>query len=310
MLDHPPTLVASVRDSNMSDSVFFDWLETMSMFILDDLSLRDVMDYLLEEQILESQDSAINFLQPAWLELQNRHKWLGSEAPFRMSQNRIERKNDWRTYPAYSYCLVVSHGCRYNDWHSAFGGDYNRQGDLFEEITLASMHMQLPRWKFCHTGWSLRQKQTPQKLVADIANFLAEGVGNVNVYLPKHGKDMGVDLVSCLPYPDRRGGMPIYLTQCASGKDWTSKVNEPNMSEWKKILEFCSTPNKALSIPFALDHIEFRRQSNRSEGLLMDRYRLLACELSEDSWVPSDLANRVIEWLSPRVDWLISKLKA
>ena len=95
-------------------------------------------------------------------------------------------------------------------------------------------------------------------------------------YLCENAKDAGVDLIWHLPFSDGRGGGPTYLCQCASGNNWQHKLSEPNINEWIKIIDFASPPNKAFSVPFSLGERNFRVQSNRFGGLMLDRFRLLA----------------------------------
>ena len=119
--------------------------------------------------------------------------------------------------------------------------------------------------------------------------------------------EAGVDLVWHLPFVDQRGGAPVYFAQCASGTNWRDKLGQPNLNDWKKIIDFASGPYKAFCLPFALDDKDLRWRSNSIAGLLLDRYRLLAHDAPEEEWVSEELRDRLITWLEPRVEWIMDR---
>ena len=108
-----------------------------------------------------------------------------------------------------------------------------------------------------------------------------------------------------LPFADQRGGLPVFLAQCASGSKWEEKLHTPNLGQWKKLIDFASEPYKAFSLPYALDDRELRLRSAQISGLLLDRYRLLAQGVPEDEWLSNELRERLVSWLDPRVQWLV-----
>ena len=217
------------------------------------------------------------------------------------------RQLNWQDVPAHSYCLVVSLGSKYDGWHAAFGPNYVGQGRLFESITRAAMEARFRGWKFLETGWSRDNTAKLATVIDDLIAAIDERKGNPDDYLDQDAKDAGVDLVWHLRFADARGGAPVYLAQCASGKNWVDKVNEPNIKEWIKIVDFAVPPSKAFSLPFSLSERELRRQSNRAGGLLVDGYRLLAHDVSESAWIPGPLRRELIDWLGQRIGWILSK---
>ncbi len=277
------------------------------MFLEEELSQTDVVDHLVQEQIFEEQDSASEFVLSAWSALERRLSWLGSYTPIVFRDRWMVRQLGWKDVPAYSYCLVVSLGSSYEDWHKTFGPNYIEQGRLFESITRAAMEARFRGWKFLQTGWSRNNTSKLAAVIDDLISAIDERRGNPDDYLNEDAKDAGVDLVWQLRFVDARGGAPTYLAQCASGKNWVEKVNEPSIKEWTKIVDFAVPPGKAFSLPFSLSERELRRQSNRAGGLMVDRYRLLAQADPELVWVPGPLRVELIDWLDGRIAWIMNK---
>ena len=307
MLSHPRGFLQSARERNIEGSLFLDWLEATNMFLEEELSQTDVVDHLLQEQIIEDPDNAAEFVLSAWAAIGQRLSWLGPYSPIVFRDRWMIRQMGWQDVPAYSYCLVVCSGSQYGDWHTTFGPNYTEQGRLFESITKAAMESRFRGWRFLQTGWSRDNASKLASVIDDLVLAIHEHRGNAHDYLDENAKDAGVDLVWQLEFADARGGAPIYLAQCASGNNWVDKVNEPSIREWTKIVDFAVPPNKAFSLPFSLSERELRRQSNRAGGLLVDRYRLLAQDVSEDTWIPGLLRGELIDWLDPRIDWIISR---
>ena len=307
MLSQPADLIRSVRDDILDGSPCLDWLEATSLLMAEEISQSDVVDYLLEEQILEEQDAASNFVLNVWTELLARLSCMGPYAPVVFEDRWMIRQEKWEHVPAYSFCLVVSLGPKYHGWREKFGFDYTEQGKLFELITKDAMSTLFDGWEFLETGWSRDNSSKLVDVIDELIEAIRERRGNVEGYLDENAKDAGVDLIWHRQFADSRGGAPVFLTQCASGKDWTDKVNQPNLQEWMKFIDFAAPPHKAFSLPYALSDRELRRQSNRAGGLVVDRYRLLTQNEPESAWVSDSLRDRLNEWLAPRIDWITSR---
>ena len=306
MLNLPRGFRRSVNVHNTSHDVFCDWLETTVLLEEEELSQTDVIGFLMEEQIYDNQDFASEFVLPQWTELKRRLSWLGPHSPIKFLDRWMVKDLDWREVPAHSYCLVVSLGPLCKGWTAHFGNDYTEQGRLFELITRSAMEARFSGWQFLHTGWRRDNTSKLPQVVDTLLSAINEQLGNIDDYASDDANEAGVDLVWYLPFLDRRPGAPVYLAQCASGQNWTEKVKEPDLAIWEKIVDFAAVPNKAFSLPFALDDKELRLQSTRGKGLLLDRYRLLAQNRPESEWVPEGLWQSLIEWLEPRVDWILT----
>ena len=307
MLSHPRGFRRSINVHNINDAAFLDWLQATILFVEEEFSQTDVIDYLLEEQLYDDQDFASGLVLGGWTNLERQLSWLGDYSPIGFTDRRMVRQLIWTEVPAYSYCLAVSLGPRYEGWSSQFDHDYTEQGRLFELITKAAMKVQFDGWRFLHTGW---RRDNASKLPAVVQNLIStidERTGNLAGYTSDNANEAGVDLVWHLPFADHRGSAPVYLAQCASGMDWVGKVHLPSIPQWTKIVDFALRPNKAFSLPFALSDKELRQYSNMAEGLLIDRCRLLARNHPEEQWVPEKLRNVLVKWLEPKINWITSR---
>ena len=307
MLSIPNGFRRSESAHNIDHETFLDWVETTTLISEDELSPTDIVDFLIEEQLYDDQTFATDFVSSGWDDIRRRLSWLGAQSPISFDDRWMIRNMSWPDCPAYSFCLIVSYGPRYSGWHDDFGPDYTKQGELFELVTLAAMQAQFSGWEFLHTGWSRDRSSRLLDVVAEITSQINEQVGDIDQYSSDRANESGVDLVWNLPFADERGGSPVYLAQCASGKNWVNKVGEPNVNEWCKIVKFPICPNKAFSLPFSLSDRDLRRQTTRAGGLLLDRYRLLAHNVLEDKWVPDVLRQELVDWLNPRVDWILER---
>ena len=307
MLSHPNGFHRSINSHNIDEATFLDWLEAGNLFADEELSQSDVVDYLMEEQLYDEQEFAAEFVIWAWSEIARRLAWLRNHSPIQFDDRRFIRHLAWTDVPAHSYCLVVSCGPLYDGWFDHFGSDYTEQGQLFELITQAAMMPRFKGWKFLHTGWRRNQATNLTSMAGEVSTLIGEPTGSLQSFPVSRSNDLGVDLVWYLPFPDLRGGLPVYLVQCASGWNWKSKLDEPNVETWRNIIQFPTAPNKAFALPFALLEKEVRWHTSTARGLLLDRYRLLAQNAPESRWVPASLRKRLIKWLEPRVDWIISR---
>ena len=304
MLSIPKGFQPSVKKHNIDDATFLDWVETTALVVQEELSQSEIIECLIEEQCYVVQDFAAEYVSLRWADLEDRLSWLGHYSPFSFEDRWMFRCLDWREIPAHSFCLVVSFGPRYDGWTSQFGPDYTKQGELFELVTKAAMEVRFEGWQFLHTGWRRDNASKLPDVVNILTSHINERTRSVNDYASLQANEAGIDLVWHLPFADSRGGTPVYLAQCASGKNWVNKVSEPNLEEWKKFVDFAAVPNKAFSLPFSLSERELRRQSTRAQGLLLDRYRLLALSVPENEWVSASLRHDLVTWLEPRVDWI------
>jgi len=306
MLSLPRHVNRSVTKHNSRFEVFCDWLEASVLLDDGELSQSDVVDTLVEEHIYDgaNPDFCSEYVTSAWKELRRRLSWTGKGTPIGFKHQRMEALCDWTEALAHSFCLVLGLAPHYSGWVDAFGPDYTEQGALFEELTREAMQAVFHDWEFTPTGWSTDRESKIHEVVPRLATALCEETGNLDRWANELAHESGLDLVWHRRFPDGRGGFPVYLAQCASGADWPEKLHTPDLAEWKKLIDWQGLPAKAFALPFALLDGEFRRRSNKVQGLLLDRYRILSPSADGRHWLSRELSERLKSWLDPRVRWL------
>ena len=281
--------------------ILCDWIEASVLFDQEDLSTTDVVEILKEEGIYNDSDPALEIVKRGWRELKRRLSWIGEGSPFSFIPRKIRRMSSWEEYPAHSFCVLLSMPQCYDDWLTS---GYGERGRLFESMTKASIENQFSDWKVYHAGWSASNPVKLSEVVDEVANLLGEEKGNIEPWENPDGNDAGLDLLCYRPFPDNRVGVPVYLMQCASGKNWINKLHEPHLKTWTEMVGFAATPRKAFAIPFALCDNEFKRRCIRVDGMLLDRYRLLSAAKYNKEWVPNCLKDRIIDWMTPKLETL------
>ena len=295
---------------NIDIDIFCDWIESCVLFDEENLSMTDIVDILIDENIYDDQELALQVVERAWNELKRRVSWIGCGSPFSFHRQTIRTEDSWEENPAYSFCILLSMPQCYTGWSTdPHGVGYSEQGRLFESLTKASIENQFLDWEILQTGWSASNPVKLSELVDEVASRLGENKGEISSWADPDGKDEGLDLLCYRPFPDKRVGVPVYLIQCASGKHWSDKLDEPNLNVWTKIVLFAAKPRKAFAIPFALLEEDFMRTCNQVNGMLLDRYRLLAAARYNGEWVPTCLKTEIIDWIKPRLNALLCQFQ-
>lgn len=295
----------SVRQHNSDLMVACDWLESWVLFCDEEVSWSDVRDILLEQQLYRDQDFADELLTSIWRELRQRSKWLGRSSPFKVQRERIEPVDLSYDPIAQKYMLVVSLGPKYSRWTSQFGTDYRAQGEIFERLVEDAVTVLFPGWNVHRTGWSSSNAVRLADVVSGLAEAISATMGDVGKWAGERANECGLDLVWYRPFSDSRPAVPIYLAQCASGGNWTTKLGTPNLDIWIRLLDFPQKPGLVFTIPFALNARDHVQRSLQGNAILLDRYRLLHAGLVESGWQSASFQEQAEAWLQPRVEWML-----
>lgn len=296
----------STAAHNVSKSVALDWLEANVLFMEEEISKPQVVDFFLESGVYKDQTMAYEFVEELWRELRNRSRHLGASSFFEVGKMNFYRLKEWSVVPGHAFCVAAASRPNFRSWSSRIG-DFNEQGRLFEEVVKAAL-MKLG-WSVEATGWSgATTTEDFFEIVQRIGDAVAEPHSQNNVAL-EHVKDAGLDLVCHIPFLDGRPGRPVYLLQCASGENWSKKLRTPSLKRWGELVQFSAPHQRGIAIPFAIpSRNEFRSKTLDEEGILIDRYRLLSAGFKDLEWLEADLSDRLRAWLEPRIDDLSAEL--
>jgi len=282
-----------------------DWVESSVLFDQEAVTAMSLVDVLCEEDLCENQEAAYIVMGDVWAEFDRRKSCIGLNWPFVLSNDTIEPAREWQEAPDYAFCLLLSLTIRYRRWARTCVTDYGEQGELFEDVTKESLTKQFSDWQFLQTGWSRSRAQKLQHVVQQVASFLGEEEKpNLLRWTKETAKDAGLDIICQRPFRDGRVALPVYLIQCASGADFEDKLKTPDLSIWTKVVDFVVEPRRAFATPYAFSDEDFIRYATRVEGLLLERYRILAAGFNEPNWLSDGLRLRLIDWSRTRIDLL------
>ena len=307
MLALPSRGVArSVNSHNVRLDVICDWIEGTLLFDEPSVSASDVVDLLVANDIYDSQSFAWELMADVWSELRRRAGLLQSGYPMAINGWRLTRQCRWDAVPGHSFCLGLSLAEWLPDWARAFGKDYSEQGELFELFVAESISKSLPDWEIHLTGWSKASARKLPDVITALTTWLGEPeTGNRERWTKETANEAGLDLVCIRPMADRRPGIPLYLVQCASGVTngplWEQKRRTPDLGLWAKLIDFAVQPRRGFATPFSFREDDFRMHCHAVDGLLLDRYRLLAPSVASTGWLSPTTAKRMREWLRPRL---------
>jgi hypothetical protein len=294
----------SVNKDNVSLFTLCDWIESSLLFSGESISQRDVIDILCENGIYAEQDMASTKMEDVWSILKWRVRTLGQSSPFEIIRTRLKVCVDsWEEAPAQAFCLMLSMPKLYKAWSNEITAGYNDQGMLFELLSKEAIEAKFSGWKVELTGWSKTKPDKLPAVVKNVAQLINEPVGDLSTWSDGDENEAGLDLLCVKTFGDSRGCLPAFFFQCASGSNWKNKLKTPDLSIWRRFITFSvqELPRKGFTLPYAFSEGEFLRTANRTEGLLLDRYRLIAMPDSSPDWTSTQLRDNLIKWCKPLV---------
>jgi hypothetical protein len=140
----------------------------------------------------------------------------------------------------------------------------------------------------------------------EIARRLCGEVGNLKRWNKKEAKEQGLDILCYRQFRDSRGNFPAFFVQCASGQNFIKKLKEPDLGVWNDLVKMVPTSlaRKAFSTPFMFPKKQFDQHAIRSEGLLLDRGRLLSSAIHIETWIEPKTAKQILKWAKPHINKL------
>ncbi len=262
-----------------------DWLELQSLTSDDgSASHGDLQAALSQGSILEPnaphEPDAFQAVESLVLavfdELEQRSRAGQEGYPFSIDLPRIVAPDNWqRTRSSYIYCLSLSY---YGPRQATPDGRQQRR--TFEYLAVHAAKRYLP-------GEAIRfaSPRNPTDLPTSFSEavnelcrtHLLEGAG-YRSQPTLSAKDKALDVVAWRHAHDRLPGKLILFANCASGRDWESKVDalQPN-NFWGDWMAEAAVSQivKAIFIPHRVDRKYWDKRS-RAAGIIFDRCRIAA----------------------------------
>lgn len=155
-----------------------------------------------------------------------------------------------------------------------------------------------------HFGWTKHNANlgTIQKRIETLCSETTIGwTARRPVNVSPQNKDVGVDLLIWRHFSDRRANTLVLVGQCASGRDWPSKLATPAIRKLEDCLS--ETRNGAwvncFCTPFHIAEKNWRDSARAHDGVICDRIRLvLATGVNNQANLGTLCGQRSIDWLS------------
>ena len=302
-------MARSVKKHRVNFEFLTEWIEASVLFTDDELSRADVCDRLVEEQKYDSQDFAKEIVNAAWDEIERRERLCSGAYAITVDREWIRRTEDWEARPAHVFCTLLSISAAYDWWVEEFGQDYTEQGELFEVLTASALQAIAPDWRTYLTGWSKSNTAGFKSIADEVSRLIGNGNPDLDLWNDDDAKDMTLDILFYKSFPDGRQGFPYFMVQCASGANWPTKMRDPDLSVWSNIVRPITKPMRGVAIPHCCSERDFHQHCVKTEGLFLDRCRLLAASQVNNTWLPDSVGDRIKKWATPRVDKLLSRSK-
>lgn len=306
MISHPQKGIGrSVKNHNSDLMVATDWVE-LSVLVNSSVSRSDFVDHLTEALIYEHQDFCSEFWDAVIAEVRRRSRALNGVYPFDLDGDVVRSATpQGADSRGYQFFLLLSLGPKYTGWADRFSGNYALQGVLFEKVVAAGLAERFPGWNVDITGWSDGAGAvTAEELIQGVADrLLEEQIAGAAMFMSGNAKDAGVDIILARAFADQRPAVPAILVQCASGRNWVSKLNKPNTAKWLRLISLTHKPLRSLAMPVVVSADDYDRLRNEHTGLLLDRLRLVPGQL--DACLESEDADALTGWISKGTDWIL-----
>ena len=293
----------STHVSNVNSNASADWIEANVLFDGPELTKVDVVDLLLEEQICAAgnQDLAHQIVDEAWQELERRQRWGGLPKTVEVTSSKVVGLEEWQQDVVRAFFVLLAIHKIFPEWAKKRRA-YVTQGNLFEKVVERISPALLPGWKTYRAGWSPENTKTVPGIVEQLCERIhAKGAIDLHDWIGTHDKDGGLDLVCYRDFEDEREGTPVYFLQCASGKNWRTKIRTPDPDLWFKWLNAAVRPSTGIVAPFVIDDRELRTASLKGQVVVFDRIRAISAAREYGVAIEQELRKEVIGWMTPRV---------
>lgn len=255
-----------------------DWVELTALMKGTPFKRGDLKSAISQESI----GSPDLLEEQVWNEIVGRSEVFAARWPLKLASDRLRPRSSVRNVELYKYLCVLG-----------LGQLDAEDRTLFEEVVEALLSLPM-RGNALRIGAPASQGLSGsfRERVTHYANSSGLLAGEVLKAPLSQDKDLGLDVVSWLPFSDRRGGYLHFLIQCATGADWEDKLTDIDLNVWMRHINWAVPPVRVFSVPMTLLLTEDKwiRVSDAG-GLVLDRPRLH--ELAEAAILDNVLRSRI-----------------
>lgn len=274
----------------LSSADVADWLEASCLRNGRGRASRsEALDQLIDYGVPDHEDLCAS----AWLELNRRSTILGKAYPFRIGGTRIERSSKSSGFLIYTMLLLLTIADLFQESRIKTQ-ERKLVSKLFEKVTAAALGRYVGGKSLC-TGHP-REEPVPSRfndLLGYLSSELRESSRRLRALNPDT-KDCKADVVVWRPFPDERGGQIVVMAQCATGKNWRTKLTELNVGLWERYIEFVVSPIRAFAIPFVESDPALWLEYGTLGGIALDRLRIT--RLAVRRVLPTPIRTQIRMW--------------
>ena len=295
--------------------VLADWIEIEALLGGGQVLLEEIAELMYSEpddfssdnDTGASRDKQYESTESAFIELQNRSRWLREFYPMTVESDAVWISKNSPCYRLYSFLV----GLRARQ---IYGGgsfeDPQEPSAIFEEIVTEAARQYVcgasdHRARFGVANHinrrAYRGDGLPRKFPAAVAS-LAQRLHEEGISAIQGEGDGGIDAIGWHSFGDRRPGQLVFLVQATIGEgDWRMK---PVPDEWRmgSYIDFVAEPLTGSAFVESLSMYDDTILRGSSCGIPLDRLRIVS--LISDS----DLAEEWIHRMETWTHWLTERL--
>jgi hypothetical protein len=265
---------------------YCDYVEILALINNQDIvSISDIYDRFKENKDIEKinnedaedntpPDEKWNSRIKEWLDnIAVRNGVFNDFYPFTVNNNNIQLKDNLTNAHKLYIFLLLSSSQKYIPKKG------NTLPNDFEKVALIALKNYLPNGAISDIFGTTSDKYTGS--LEDKVTLLAKRLKykvKTDDFTNSSTGDGGLDLVAWLPFDkdDNQNNMQIFLSQCATGKEWQNKQHETTRMT-DHYIDFKSKPTHVFFMPYDCRNANrsFAEQGEIFDGLFFDRIRIL-----------------------------------
>ncbi len=185
----------------------------------------------------------------------------------------MRAKTDWTSQTWYSFSLMLSLHAVY--FRTPPRGGWKPASKLFEKLTtdVVSLYLHGPA---LNIGAPRQGRGMPSGFRGALDKISNDTHEKLRQGRPRNSRsqDAGVDVISWIPFPDKRSSQLILLVSCKASGNIDDLAIMLSLARWDKLVEWAFPPVRVFSFPYICPESKWLDVSGDG-GLLLDRIRLV-----------------------------------